>query len=281
MGPKVPHMVQLINVNAPSINYRSHQHDAGDTIRFAFEGTLPVQQLVDLLSLAPGCRLVCKGSELDFSKSLEQQNCKTNDTIYCLECPPKHSCTEWTRTGRCPAGGKCFQGLSHTMKLSPRYVEHRAASMSAESSAGSSAAQSSADSTPEASPPHSPLIEPLEALCRNWAKHGECKFGDSCFYAHTRESSEENWDAPKQQWGLHSAQWGAEQWAGDRQQAGWAGNQGQQWQAQQHTGWAGYQQQSQQWHARNFQQNVPKTGFAGAWSQNVWALEHLKCGGAQ
>lgn len=199
-------MVQLLNVNAPTIHHRSRQYEAGDKIRYSFEAGLPVELLVFQLSLGDS-RLVCRGCELDRSKSLEQQGCQTKDTIYCLEVAPEDACPEWARVGRCAQGSKCTASHTHTMKLSPRYVEHRAATMSAESS-------------PPTSPPASPPAD-LGVVCRNWAAHGSCHYGDQCFYAHTHTEDEAE-DSQSSSWEQDS-QWepAEEQWQGDKQW-GWA-----------------------------------------------------------
>lgn len=107
-------------------------------------------------------------------------------------CPLDESaCREWQRSGRCNDKGCRFAG-SHTMENSPRYVQHL------------HSASSSSESTPQASPEPSPapsprlsstgLITPIPKLkkgvCRNWAAHGECRYGEQCHFAvsHTPEN---------------------------------------------------------------------------------------------
>eukprot|EP00658_Telonema_sp_P-2_P013168 TRINITY_DN14993_c0_g2_i3.p1 TRINITY_DN14993_c0_g2~~TRINITY_DN14993_c0_g2_i3.p1 ORF type:complete len:237 (-),score=72.13 TRINITY_DN14993_c0_g2_i3:59-724(-) len=170
-GIAIANMVQLINVNAPTIWYRSAAYPPGERIRCGWDASRPLDGLRQEIGLGDGVRMVCKGCELQGSQSLEQQGCKARDTIYCLEPLPEGACAAWGRTGRCGEGGRCHAAQSHTMQLSPRYVEHRAAAMSAESS-------------PSTSPPPSPSPSP-QVVCRNWEANGTCRYGEQCFYAHT------------------------------------------------------------------------------------------------
>eukprot|EP00656_Telonema_subtile_P031786 TRINITY_DN347_c0_g1_i2.p1 TRINITY_DN347_c0_g1~~TRINITY_DN347_c0_g1_i2.p1 ORF type:complete len:178 (+),score=27.38 TRINITY_DN347_c0_g1_i2:509-1042(+) len=170
------------------------------------------------------------------------------------------------RVGRCGKGSKCCASHSHTMKLSPRYVEHRAAAMSEES--------------PVNSPPPSPPSEPVEAVtCRNWAASGSCQYGDQCFYAHTHvEEHEESfsssweesgsWDGQQAQWDASQGQWAETDWAESQ-------NAQQQW-----DNW-GYQQQQvgmnqfapTQTIPYQMHNQIPMTGMpAGAfWGAQQWA----------
>lgn len=176
-------MVQIKLLNQSLVTYRSTTFGIGETIRIRFDDSIPLSQLCSLLDLPNGSRLLTRGKELDLTKSLEQQGCQTKDTLFLLDAIPSDHCAEWARTGRC-SDRNCPKAHSHKMQNSPRYVEHRAAQIARESKS------TSATSSPEVTPPLSPELSPQSfspqcVPCKFWAATGTCRFGDSCFYAHT------------------------------------------------------------------------------------------------
>jgi len=172
-------MVQIQLLTHPPVTYRSASYTAGDVIRVSFEGSLPLSQLSLILGLAPGSRLLSRGQQLDLNKSLEEQGCRTKDTLFLLDTLSPDICSEWARIGRCPLGAKCVHAHSHKMEHSPRYVEHRAAEIARNSSSSSS--------TPEPSPSLHPR-EGRGVVCKHWAATGSCHYGASCFYADSHVS---------------------------------------------------------------------------------------------
>lgn len=111
--------------------YKSKHYTTDSTIQLSVKADAPLLELLKPLGLAGleqpqklQPRLVCHGVQLDLSQSLEQQNCQITDTIYLLDPLPNNSCLQWARRGRCPMGSRCRKASSHSMALSPRYVEH-------------------------------------------------------------------------------------------------------------------------------------------------------------
>lgn len=174
-------MVLIINCRNDHVSFRSRAYSPGETIKCAFKADAKLGDLGQALEGLPWPpRLVCRGMELEMAKSLDQQGCKTKDTLYLLGALPNDACRAWGKTGRCPKGSRCPLAKSHTAKFSPRYVEHTA---TAELTGGSSS------TTPSSSPNATPTISPREQdspstrLCRNWEATGSCPHGDSCHWA--------------------------------------------------------------------------------------------------
>lgn len=130
-------------------------------------------------------RLIANGKELEDSDSLlcclGEFYFKKNALV--LVPLDATACREWQRSGRC-SNCKCELKSSHTVGLSPRYIQHQLAD------------------TPPSTPPLSPDLttseapapvlrphEKPEVCCRNWAAHGSCRFGQKCHYVKSHTQS--------------------------------------------------------------------------------------------
>ena len=178
--------------------HKKQAYKTGETIRCFCPADCPLETLAAQLGLAKP-RLVCHGVQLDLNRSLEQQNCRTRDTIFLLEEPPANSCSEWARCGRCQQGSRCQHAQSHTIKLSPRYIEHQAKSPnSSASSSPLGTPDRSASPERDQSPPKEIISKKRKGkerkqqekqkqeqrVCRHWVSTGRCRYGDACHYAH-------------------------------------------------------------------------------------------------
>jgi len=148
-------------------------------------------------------RMIGNGSELEGSYKLESlgEFYFMRNAIY-LRKVDTHACREWQRTGRC-TNRDCPHKATHDMSRSPRYVAHQG------SHSGNSTPQTgSGHTTPEqrlsprehytpatASPPQTGTPEPIvcipantpanTTICRNWQRHGCCRFGEQCHFVNT------------------------------------------------------------------------------------------------
>ena len=114
-------MVLINTLYNSAVTLNGNTYDQGDTIKCSFKGSAKLGDLAQQIGqVVWPPRLVCRGSQLDLSKSLEQQGCQTKDTIYLLDPLPDDACKAWAAKGRCTAGSRCPQHKSHTSALSPR-----------------------------------------------------------------------------------------------------------------------------------------------------------------
>merc|ERR1711865_1185907 len=218
------------------ITFNHRSYNEGDTIKCSLD---KASKLGDLAQQLEGVswppRLVCRGSELDLSKSLEQQGCQTKDKIFLLNALPNDACKSWARTGRCTVGSRCPHKKSHTKELSPRYVEclHKSGELVGAPSSPSPSTTPPRPSTPEQC---SPCID-TRTICRNWSAHGSCRHGDSCRYVYSHveaaepltagavappSPTEDQWSGSEHSWnGSNEENVGWEGW--EEQQGGWGG----------------------------------------------------------
>merc|ERR1712070_495022 len=251
MGKPVEQMVLITTLHSTPVTFNNVQYDQGETIKYSFKATSKLGDLAQQISqVAWPPRLVCRGSELDLSKSLEQQGCQTKDTIYLLDLLPEGACKAWARTGRCALGSRCEHHKFHTSALSPRYIEHQAAKLCQSCQSPSTPPFSptpSSSPTPSATP-NVAVVSRIRSSMDPYAPGNGCHYA----HAHTQDgrpemlwvetdsehsfegSDDESWDQRQrsddywQEWDTSDEQWHTsdEQWHG-----GWQHDHGQ-WQGQ-------------------------------------------------
>jgi len=97
------------------------------TVNLRVAGTTLMSDLMDLIEHRTAVpvsaqRLICGGRELCKSRTLDELQVKTKETIHLLE-RPHDACTSWCATGTCK-DNNCRLSHTHTVANSPRYVEH-------------------------------------------------------------------------------------------------------------------------------------------------------------
>merc|ERR1712153_95113 len=97
------------------------------TVNLRVAGTTLMSDLMDLIEHRTAVpvsaqRLICGGRELCKSRTLDELQVKTKETIHLLE-RPQDACMSWCATGTCK-DNNCRLSHTHTVANSPRYVEH-------------------------------------------------------------------------------------------------------------------------------------------------------------
>jgi len=97
------------------------------TVNLRVAGTTLMSDLMDLIEHRTAVpvsaqRLICGGRELCKSRTLDELQVKTKETIHLLE-RPHDACMSWCATGTCK-DNNCRLSHTHTVANSPRYVEH-------------------------------------------------------------------------------------------------------------------------------------------------------------
>merc|ERR1711998_294057 len=119
-------MVLIHTICTSAVTFHGCEYEHGEVIKAHLDKTSTLGDLAqEFGGVAWPPRLICRGTELELSKCLEEQGCQTKDKIYLLDTLKNTDCKAWAKTGRCTHGAKCPCAKSHTMALSPRYVEHR------------------------------------------------------------------------------------------------------------------------------------------------------------
>jgi hypothetical protein len=136
------------------------------------------------LCLPANRQLVANGAEMEMDTLISSlgpyffnRNC-----IYLREIN-NSVCREWQRVGRCNQGPRCPYSDTHNMNHSPRYVAH----LQPQNNIPECSTTEMSPITESSSNSVSTL--PVTTICRNWAAHGHCQFGERCHFAATHTAA--------------------------------------------------------------------------------------------